>query len=109
MAAPLRITDSLLDVLDALLQAWYENKDLHGWAIMKEVKRTGPTVYGVVDRLEDAGWLTGWWEDQNPELGRPRRRFYRLTPTGSDAARELLAVRRPANRSTGLRRLTAAG
>jgi PadR family transcriptional regulator len=55
----------------------------------------GPTVYGVLNRLEDAAWITGQWEDQHPESNKPRRRLYRLTPNGVIAARDLLATRRP--------------
>jgi DNA-binding PadR family transcriptional regulator len=49
----------------------------------------------VLDRLEDAGWIAGRWEDQHPEPNKPRRRFYHLTPTGVTEARTLLAARRP--------------
>lgn len=95
MAGPIRVTGPLLDVLDVFLLAFDDDAELHGWAIMKAAKRSGPTVYGVLDRLEDAGWITGRWEDQHPEPNKPRRRFYRLTPTGVIKAKELLAARRP--------------
>jgi DNA-binding PadR family transcriptional regulator len=95
MAEPVRVTGPLLDVLDVFLLAFDGDAELHGWAIMKAVKRSGPTVYGVLDRLEDAGWISGRWEDQHPEPNKPRRRFYRLTPTGVIAARDLLTARRP--------------
>lgn len=90
-----RVTDPMLDVLDVLLKAVGNHDDLHGWAIMKATKRSGPTVYGVLDRLENRGWITGQWEDENPEPGKPRRRLYGLTPTGVCEARELLRERRP--------------
>ena len=90
-----RITQPLLDVVEVFLAALDDDKELHGWAIMKAVGRSGPTVYGVLDRLEDAGWIVGRWEDQHPESNKPRRRFYRLTPSGTIAARSLLAERRP--------------
>src|SRR6266550_1906886 len=73
-----------------------EREDLHGWSLMKAVKRPGPTVYGVLDRLEACGWIIGWWEDQDAEANRPRRRLYRLSAPGAVAARDLLAARRPA-------------
>jgi PadR family transcriptional regulator, regulatory protein PadR len=96
MDGPVRVTNPLLDVLEVLLDAFDEGqRELHGWAIMKAVERSGPTVYGVLDRLEDCGWITGRWESQHPEGNKPRRRFYRLTPTGSVSARSLLARRRP--------------
>lgn len=96
MAGPIRVTGPLLDVLEAFLRAFDDDADeLHGWAIMKATKRSGPTVYGVLDRLEEMGWISGRWEDQNPEANKPRRRFYRISPTGEPSARELLRERRP--------------
>jgi len=95
MSGPVRVTGPLLDVVEILLRALGDDVELHGWAIMKTTRRSGPTVYGVLDRLEDAGWITGRWEDHHPEPSKPRRRFYRLTPTGATAARGLLADRRP--------------
>lgn len=89
------MTNPLLDVLEVLVSALGSDSDLHGWAIMKATKRSGPTVYGVIDRLEDMGWVTGKWEAQNPEPNKPRRRFYRLTPTGRVGATELLLKHRP--------------
>jgi DNA-binding PadR family transcriptional regulator len=95
MTGPIRVTHPLLDVLEVFFQAFDNHDDLHGWAIMKATKRSGPTVYGVLDRLEDIGWIDGWWEDENPEPGKPRRRFYGMTPTGTIGAREILRERRP--------------
>ena len=95
MTGPVRVTGPLLDVLEVFLQAFADDQELHGWAIMKATKRAGPTIYGVLDRLEDAGWITGQWEDQPPNTSTPRRRLYRLTPDGAVAARDLLASRRP--------------
>jgi DNA-binding PadR family transcriptional regulator len=86
----------LLDVLEILLGALPDRDEMHGWAIAKATRRSGPTVYGVIDRLEDTGWVTGRWEQENPQPGKPRRRLYMLTPTGASAARDLLTARRPA-------------
>lgn len=97
MAEPVRVTRPLLAVLEVFLRAWRDGEELHGWAIMKAAGRSGPTVYGTLDRLEDAQWIAGRWEDQHPEPGRPRRRFYRLTPLGELRSRELVASRIPAS------------
>jgi PadR family transcriptional regulator, regulatory protein PadR len=96
MGTPVRVTGPLLDVLEVFLQAFSEGEELHGWAILKATKRSGPTVYGVLDRLEDAGWVVGRWEEQPPNTNTPRRRLYQLTGDGVVAARDLLASRRPA-------------
>ena len=95
MNGPVRVTRPLLDVLEVFLQAFEESAQLHGWAISKATLRSGPTVYQIIDRLEDAGWVTGRWEEQQPDQNRPRRRLYQLTPTGAAQARELIASRRP--------------
>lgn len=117
MQRPTRVTAPLLDVLVHLLRAAKEGVEVHGWAIMRDTKRSGPTVYGVLDRLEDCGWLEGYWEDENPEPGKPRRRLYRLTPAGLVMARDIVAERRPEalvasspdNLLPGIRRLAPGG
>ncbi|WP_066374168.1 PadR family transcriptional regulator [Herbidospora mongoliensis] len=90
-----RITQPTLDVLEVLLEATQQGATVHGWAIMKTIKRSGPTVYKVLDRLEDAGWIVGEWEELGPDQAGPRRRFYRLTGEGALAAQNHLAQRRP--------------
>ncbi|WP_106126891.1 PadR family transcriptional regulator [Pseudosporangium ferrugineum] len=95
MARPVRITGPLLDVLEVLLRGFADGEELHGWKIIKATKRSGPTVYGTIDRLEDAGWIIGRWEQENPEPHRPRRRLYRLTPNGVVESRRILEARRP--------------
>ena len=98
--APFRVTPPLLDVLELLLDA-APGDELHGWAIMKETKRTGPTVYQVLDRLARAGWVEARWEERHPDGNKPRRRFYRIRPDQFSTARSLLAARRPtSNRAT---------
>jgi PadR family transcriptional regulator PadR len=88
-----RVTQPTLDVLEALLGA--EDFELHGWAIIKTTKRAGPTVYKILERLSGGGMLTERWEEIERKPGVPRRRFYKLTPTGTAHARQLLDERRP--------------
>lgn len=95
MAGLERITQPTLDVLEVLVASHDRDEQIHGWAIMKATKRAGPTIYKVLDRLEDADWITGEWEELGPDQPGPRRRFYRLTGDGAPAARALLAERRP--------------
>jgi DNA-binding PadR family transcriptional regulator len=51
------------------------------------------TLYPILARLEQAGWVESSWED--PELqiteGRPRRRYYQLSEDGIAQARLALA------------------
>ena len=69
--------------------------DLHGYAIIRdvaartagEVRLTASTLYGAIKRLLDAGWI-----EERPARPRgakddPRRRYYRITRLGREAAR----------------------
>jgi DNA-binding PadR family transcriptional regulator len=56
-------------------------------------------LYKALGRLEEFGLLTSRWEDAAAVDGRPRRRLYALTATGSDVAEKALAAQRP--RSAG--------
>jgi PadR family transcriptional regulator len=109
MAWPFRVTAPLLDVVEVLLNA---DGELHGWQIMKETGRTGATVYQVLERLRKARWVDSRWEEF-PEpsaaddqvtaiddmaaasIGRPRRRYYRISGEGAAKGPILLAERRP--------------
>ena len=70
-------------------------QDLHGYAIIKdietrterEVRLTASTLYAAVKRLLDAGWIEELTERPPVERDDSRRRYYRLTPSGRDAAR----------------------
>lgn len=84
-------------MLEVLVAGFQQDQDPHGWTIMKTTHRSGPTVYGVLERLEEWGWITGIWEELPDGEARPRRRYYRLTPTGRVEAASLLAERRPAS------------
>jgi DNA-binding PadR family transcriptional regulator len=64
------------------------------WYGLELSKRSGlkpGTIYPILARLLEAGWLERHWEDSDPAVeGRPRRRLYRLTGTGAVAARHAL-------------------
>jgi DNA-binding MarR family transcriptional regulator len=96
MPFPTRVTKPLLLVLEVFIEAFEENDhQVHGWAIKRRTGLSGAATYKMLDRLEDAGWITGHWEDRNPDSAKPPRRLYRLTAVGAPAARALLAERRP--------------
>ena len=55
------------------------------------------TLYPILIRLENLGWLTSRWEIEEPEiLQRPRRRFYMLTGYGRTRAVAAFEDLRPA-------------
>jgi PadR family transcriptional regulator PadR len=86
---------AMLDVLELLMQATCEDRELHGYQLMRDTQRAGPTIYNVLDKLEDMGWITGRFEQRNLDHpGKPPRRFYQLTGEGIPAAEALLRERR---------------
>jgi PadR family transcriptional regulator, regulatory protein PadR len=84
-----RLSAPGLRVLRLLLEQPLEGKS--GAEISREVKVGSGTLYPLLARWETAGWVTSEWEDVDPsEVGRPRRRFYRITALGQTKAREAL-------------------
>ena len=81
----IRLTLQVQLVLLAL--AGEPDRELYGLEIVEMTGLLPGTIYPILARLEHAGWLSSHWEviDQRAE-GRPRRRYYRLTPDGTAAA-----------------------
>lgn len=89
-----RLSASSLKVLRALLEA--NGGELAGSEISKVASLQSGTLYPILMRLEEHGWLGSRWEDGDPKaLGRPRRRYYRLTGIGATQARAALHELRP--------------
>jgi PadR family transcriptional regulator PadR len=77
-----------------VLEAFLENPGdaLSGADVMQRCQVASGTLYPILLRLESAGWFVSRWESIDPSsAGRPRRRFYRLTPTGLKRASEVFA------------------
>jgi DNA-binding PadR family transcriptional regulator len=81
-------------VLDALLDGFDKNLEMHGWRIMQRVGRSGPRVYRSLDKLEEWGWVETWWEPLPPGENRPRKRYYRIAADRVEAARSRLMAER---------------
>ncbi|MCG8917991.1 PadR family transcriptional regulator [Actinokineospora sp. PR83] len=92
---PFRITAATLDVLEALLGP---DDQLYGLKIAQNAGRKTGSVYPILARLEEAGWVVSEWELDEPSARGPRRRFYRLSPDGLGGARALLVEHRGAVR-----------
>jgi len=59
-----------------------------GADISKSAGIPSGTLYPILFRLEKAGWLRSEWEEVNPsEIGRPRKRMYKLTSVGMSESR----------------------
>ena len=73
-------------------------KELHGYAIMSEIARItdgsvrlGPgTLYTSIKRLLESGLLEEVSERPDPEFDDQRRRYYRLTPVGSQRLEQMV-------------------
>jgi PadR family transcriptional regulator, regulatory protein PadR len=75
-----------LKVLNALLSS--PRDELSGAEIGRAAKLASGTLYPILLRFEQAEWLKSRWETEDPhELGRPRRRFYRVTGFGARHAK----------------------
>ena len=85
-----RITSQSMRVLDAFVQAGHI--ELSGADISERTGMLSGTLYPILIRFRAAKWLTDRWENDDPaELGRPKKRFYRLTPSGHLAHQRGLA------------------
>ncbi|HUG14660.1 MAG TPA: PadR family transcriptional regulator [Thermomicrobiales bacterium] len=82
----LPLTPAVLHILLALAAG-----EKHGYAMMREVEelsdgaiRLGPgTLYRSIKRMLDDGFIEEADEREDPTLNDERRRYYRLTPFGS--------------------------
>jgi PadR family transcriptional regulator, regulatory protein PadR len=80
-----RLSSQTLKVLAAVLSS--PRDGISGAEISRTTKLASGTLYPILLRLERARWLESWWEHEAPqELGRPRRRFYRVTALGAKKA-----------------------
>ncbi|MFG3257617.1 PadR family transcriptional regulator [Streptomyces sp. NPDC048172] len=84
--ASIRLTRPTLEVLKVLLSAT-EDDPAWGLKICEEADLGSGTVYPILDRLTEQGWITGR-EETGPHPGRPARRYYELTAFGLRATRE---------------------
>ena len=84
-------------VLAALLEA--PDAWRHGYHLSRRLGLRSGTLYPILVRLAERGYLETRWED-GARPGRPARHTYRLTAEGRSLARSRLAAR-PAPRPAG--------
>jgi PadR family transcriptional regulator PadR len=73
-------------VLSAFLTQPLEPR--YGLEISKEAGLPSGTLYPILARLEQAGWVESFWEDIDQKVEqRRRRRYYKLTANGAAQAR----------------------
>jgi len=80
---------------------------IHGFELCAATGLLSGTVYPILLRLEERGWLESQWEEPEVHVpaGRPRRRYYRLTEDGAAGARTALRAAEASRlrAATGLR------
>jgi PadR family transcriptional regulator, regulatory protein PadR len=90
MSVNIRMSAPTLKLLKFMIESPQEGRS--GAQISKATKIGSGTMYPLLQRLEMAKWIEGEWENVDPsDVGRPKRRFYKLTPMGQVGAREALA------------------
>lgn len=82
----------MLRILRALLDV---DTEVHGWVLVRSCQLGSGTVYPILARLEEAGWVTSRWERSPSKRrgGRQPRRFYRVVDAHRAEAEALLAAR----------------
>jgi DNA-binding PadR family transcriptional regulator len=90
---------------EAVLAALLSSRDQwrHGYDLSRETGLKSGTLYPILMRLEQQGWLEAEWEAE-PAPGRPRRHLYRLTGMGIEEAQaiSLTPQQAPARAATEL-------
>jgi PadR family transcriptional regulator, regulatory protein PadR len=85
-----RVTIAVVKVLSALLEE--PDRFRYGLDLMTVTGLPSGTLYPLLRRMQDAGWVTAEWERLDPvAAGRPARRYYRLTAEGIQQAQQALA------------------
>ena len=103
-----RMTIPVQLVLQALLAE--PTQEMYGLQICTAAGLPSGTIHPILARFEGMGWLESRREDAIPqEEGRPKRRYYKLTEDGVEAARIALAQATTSVTALGLRPRPAGG
>jgi PadR family transcriptional regulator, regulatory protein PadR len=76
-----RLTFQSLKVLNAFVSD--PSRPLAGADLIRVSNIPAGTLYPILLRFEEGGWLKGRWEKGDPSIkGRPLRKLYRITGAG---------------------------
>jgi len=73
-------------VLDAIGETERAGRDLRGVLADHGIRNSGPAFYQMMGRLEEAGFVEGWYDGKVIDRQHVKERRYRLTRTGARAA-----------------------
>ena len=86
-----RHTPATAAVVSALMES---SESIWGLQIVKMTGLKTGTVYPILERLEDAGWITSQWDTDLTRKG-PRRRYFKLETEAVPRAQEYISAQRP--------------
>ena len=82
-----RLSPQTVAVLQELIAA--PSRWRYGYELMQATTLAAGTLYPILSRLSDHGWLESA-RDTERANNRPPRHLYRLTATGRDGARDMI-------------------
>lgn len=79
-------------IIEILVLYLLKDNDYYGYQLISELSRKSRnyfqfkegTLYPVLYRLEDEGWVSSYWEQAQDKRQVPRK-FYKITPEGRTA------------------------
>jgi PadR family transcriptional regulator PadR len=97
---PSRVTVPFLKIFSVFVNN--PSEKYSGVDVCKETNLKSGTVYPMLIKLNENGWLTSEWEDIDPKKEkRPQRRFYRITRHGLLSGQKILAEHFPSMQGIG--------
>lgn len=85
-----RVTVAFLRILEFFVLN--EKSSYCGADVMKYLNLPSGTVYPLLTRMTNSGWLNRELENVNPKLvGRPAKRFYQISNTGLKEGKKLIS------------------
>lgn len=84
-------------VVEILVLHLLAGADMYGYQLISELdgrsrsffRMKEGTLYPVLYRLEDGGYISSYWEKESEKRGVPRK-YYRITAAGQERQRELM-------------------
>jgi DNA-binding PadR family transcriptional regulator len=86
-----RMTKATILVLEQLAE---HESGVWGLALCKKLQMPTGTIYPMLARLEDLGWVSSYWESEGDRVG-PRRKYFSLTSEALAQAEALLGRAKP--------------
>ncbi len=97
---PLRVNRTVVLVAQALLEK--ADEEQWGYDVAQRAGVSSNSLYQVLARFHERGYLADGWEEVDPAAKRPPRRYYKITPNGMARLGALLAHAAQDSRFAGL-------